>query len=217
MLLGVGKLTSGFGRTATGVVDLVAKFRGMRAAKTALDDTSLASKALTSAIGGTTGITEKAAGGFSLFGKALTTGGESAGILGTALTPVGATVLGVTAAVGAGVAVWELWGKGVYESSERTKRWGSDIGSDADQAASKFSSFETKASAALDNTAEGASQNAKKISEAFDDMAKSAEDSVQKQHDAAEKIAKDVGGDAGAAIENKLTKKNQRTISVLVT
>ncbi|MHA3066573.1 phage tail tape measure protein [Lacticaseibacillus saniviri] len=141
--------------------------------------------------------------------------GGTAGFL-SALAPFAPAILGAVAVIGVGAAAWELWGKKAVESSERTKRWGSDIGADADQAASKFSSFETKASAALDNTAEGASQNAKKISKAFDDMAKSAEDSVQKQHDAAEKIAKDVGGDAGAAIEKQANKEksaNDKRIS----
>ncbi|GBG94982.1 hypothetical protein LFYK43_14410 [Ligilactobacillus salitolerans] len=125
-------------------------------------------------------------------------------------------VLGATAVIGAGVAVWELWGKKAVESSQRTQRWGADIGKSADDAASKFKNYATQANVALDDTASSATTNGKTIEKAFAGMAKSAEQAAKKQKTAADKLAESIGGAAGAAIEAEAAKEdkaNQKHIS----
>lgn len=70
-----------------------------------------------------------------LLGMGAAMGGAAASGTGclAALGPIVPVVLGVTAVVGLGVAIWELWGKKALESLDRTLRWGTDIGLELDR------------------------------------------------------------------------------------
>ncbi|UYX01582.1 phage tail tape measure protein [Lacticaseibacillus paracasei] len=135
-----------------------------------------------------------AAEGTSGMGAAM--GGAAAsgtGLL-AALGPIVPVVLGVTAVVGAGVAIWELWGKKALESADRTSRWGTDIGADADRSASKMKDASGAISGAFDDTNHTVTQNAKTIANSFDDITKAAKESSKNTQTALDKLAKQVGG-----------------------
>ncbi|MFT9003801.1 MAG: phage tail tape measure protein [Liquorilactobacillus hordei] len=93
-------------------------------------------------------------------------GGEAAAGIGL-LNPA---VLGVTAAVVGGVAIWELWGKKAYESQQRTNKWGSDVGQQADSALTKFQGFSSKAGSSLTDFEKASHTSTKSVSKDFDDM-----------------------------------------------
>ncbi|WP_460348184.1 phage tail tape measure protein [Lacticaseibacillus paracasei] len=135
-----------------------------------------------------------AAEGTSGMGAAM--GGAAAsgtGLL-AALGPIVPVVLGVTAVVGAGVAIWELWGKKALESADRTSRWGTDIGADADRSASKMKDASGAISGAFDDTNHTVEQNSKTIKKGFDDITKAAKESSKNTQTALDKLAKQVGG-----------------------
>ncbi|WP_288550320.1 phage tail tape measure protein [uncultured Lacticaseibacillus sp.] len=135
-----------------------------------------------------------AADGASGMGAAM--GGAAAsgtGLL-AALGPIVPVVLGVTAVVGAGVAIWELWGKKALESADRTSRWGTDIGADADRSASKMKDASGAISGAFDDTNHTVKENAKTIANSFDDITKAAKESSKNTQTALDKLAKQVGG-----------------------
>ncbi len=135
-----------------------------------------------------------AADGASGMGAAM--GGAAAsgtGLL-AALGPIVPVVLGVTAVVGAGVAIWELWGKKALESADRTSRWGTDIGADADRSASKMKDASGAISGAFDDTNHTVEQNSKTIKKGFDDITKAAKESSKNTQTALDKLAKQVGG-----------------------
>ena len=135
-----------------------------------------------------------AAEGASGMGAAM--GGAAAsgtGLL-AALGPIVPVVLGVTAVVGAGVAIWELWGKKALESADRTSRWGTDIGADADRSASKMKDASGAISGAFDDTNHTVKENAKTIANSFDDITKAAKESSKNTQTALDKLAKQVGG-----------------------
>ena len=81
------------------------------------------------------------------FGKAIASSGSALGGLtakiGGTTTQIGSLtkgfsllnpwVLGATAAIGAGVAVWKLWGEEAWNSSQRVKQWGTDVGREVDK------------------------------------------------------------------------------------
>ncbi len=142
----------------------------------------------------------KANGGLTLFGHALTTGAGQAGVLGTSLTGLGASLgaVGIAAAVGYGV--WKIWGEKAYESSQRTKRWGTDIGEAADKSATKMKQASGEISGALDNTNQSAKTNSKQIVDGFNSMAQAAKQAADQSDAAAKKLAKSLGGDAGDAL-----------------
>lgn len=80
------------------------------------------------------------------FGKNLASSGSALGGLtakiGGTTTQIGSLtkgfsllnpwVLGATLAIGAGVAVWKLWGEEAWNSSQRVKQWGVDVGKEID-------------------------------------------------------------------------------------
>lgn len=137
---------------------------------------------------------EAAAKGTSALGPAAdiaATGGT--GLL-AALGPIVPVVLGVTAVVGAGVAIWELWGKKALESADRTSRWGTDIGADADRSASKMKDASGAISGAFDDTNHTVKENAKTIANSFDDITKAAKESSKNTQTTLDKLAKQVGG-----------------------
>nr|DAL02698.1 MAG TPA: minor tail protein [Caudoviricetes sp.] len=135
-----------------------------------------------------------AADGASGMGAAM--GGAAAsgtGLL-AALGPIVPVVLGVTAVVGAGVAIWELWGKKALESASRTSRWGTDIGEAADRSATKMRDASGKISGAFTDTNHTVKENAKTIANGFDDITKAAKESSKNTQTALDKLAKQVGG-----------------------
>lgn len=189
-----GKTLTMFGRMNTGIVGLVSKVAQWRAGTIAAKEANAILSGSAEAVGQTMtksgssmGIASKAAS--FLGGKFLATG-EAAGVLGTALTPLGAGVVAATLAVGAGVAVWELWGKNAVQSAQRTQRWGSDVGKTADESLSKFEGFQKNTASALNSFSGNANENAKKAAQGFKDMATEITESGKKSTDALDKSLK---------------------------
>lgn len=225
-----GRLTTGLGKLGTGLVGIISKFAGFSKGVKATQELSLmlqlaGKRSITFAdvLKSTGGTATDAAKRFALIsagaakaggeasksapmfgglaGKFVTAAGE-AGSLHLALTPLG---IGLAAAAGAaaiGVVAWEGFGKQMVESSNRASKWGSDIGSVNDQAASKFQNMEQQVTTSLNNTSKSASQNAADIDKSFktmlDDTAKRLSDN-SKQVDA---LAKKIGGLAGSTLED---------------
>lgn len=148
-----------------------------------------------------------AADGASGMGAAMGGAAVSGTGLLAALGPIVPVVLGVTAVVGAGVAIWELWGKKALESADRTSRWGTDIGADADRAASKMKAASGAISGAFDDTNHTVTQNAKTISKGFNDLTKAAKEAADQSETAAKKLAKSLGGEAADNIEKQAAKE----------
>ncbi|MFT9004997.1 MAG: phage tail tape measure protein [Liquorilactobacillus hordei] len=191
----LGRTVSMTGKLASGTVSIASWIAQMSAGKTAMKEFGTASKIA------------------SIGTETIATGATGAT---GALSLLNPWVLGIAGTVAVGALAWESFGKKMYDSSQRTQRWGADVGSSADQAATKFKDYSTKASVALSDTASSAKTNGKQIESAFKRMAKSAEDAAKKQKTAAEKFAESVGGSAGAAIEaeaEKEDKNNQTHIS----
>ncbi|MFT8825169.1 MAG: phage tail tape measure protein [Liquorilactobacillus mali] len=191
----LGRTVSMTGKLASGTVSIASWIAQMSAGKAAMKEFGTASKIA------------------SVGTETIATGATGAS---SALSLLNPWVLGIAGTVAVGALAWESFGKKMYDSSQRTQRWGADVGSSADQAATKFKDYSTKASVALSDTASSAKTNGKQIESAFKGMAKSAEDAAKKQKTAAEKFAESVGGSAGAAIEaeaEKEDKNNQTHIS----
>lgn len=207
-----GRITSFFGTIGKSSVGLIAKLAGLSAKSTATKDVMAQ---LTDAGGNvigtltkTGGAAERSGGLFGgLAGKLTVAAGET-GALGTAMTPLGLGLAVVAGAAAVGMVAWEGWGKQAYESAQRSHKWGSDIGKDADDAASKMENYEKRVTSALSDTSQSAKKNSQTISTAFKDMYKAADSSTKKQQEKLEQLAKGLGGSAGSAVESD-SKKQQ--------
>lgn len=148
-----------------------------------------------------------AANGTSEMGAAMTgasTGGTS---FLASLAPIAPAILSVALVAGAGIAIWELWGKKAVEADNRVSRWGTDIGADADRSASKMKDASGAISGAFDDTNHTVTQNAKTISKGFDDLTKAAKEAADQSETAAKKLAKSLGGEAAENIEKQAAKE----------
>ena len=112
---------------------------------------------------------------------ALTTGAGAAGtalkgaaisstVATTSLGLMPAAIAAVTLALGTGLAGWATYQATVDRSKERTRRWGTDVGSYADHALGKFKNFNNQASAQLDAFAQSSTGDGKKAAAAFKSM-----------------------------------------------
>lgn len=207
-----GRITSFFGTIGKSSVGLIAKLAGLSAKSTATKDVMAqltdASGNVIGTLTKTGGAAERSGGLFGgLAGKLTVAAGET-GALGTAMTPLGLGLAVVAGAAAVGMVAWEGWGKQAYESAQRSHKWGSDIGKDADDAASKMESYEKRVTSALSDTSQSAKKNSQTISTAFKDMYKAADSSTKKQQEKLEQLAKGLGGSAGSAVESD-SKKQQ--------
>lgn len=121
-------------------------------------------------LGRVSGTSKAAKLGIEGAGTALTSAGKGAGLFSSGLSLLNPYVLGTTAVVGAGVAVWELWGKKAVESANRTSRWGTDVGKSADEALNKFKNAGKSISDSVNDVGTATEASAKKVSTSLDKM-----------------------------------------------
>lgn len=123
---------------------------------------------------------DDASDSISTIGTAAQTAGGVKGVsgfsaaLGTALP----WIAGLTLALGAGYGAWKLWGEGAWESSQRTKRWGTDIGEEADEALNTFQDLSEEANLATSSMALNVEENAGKATRAYTNMAEDISTSI---------------------------------------
>jgi TP901 family phage tail tape measure protein len=169
-----GELSKGFGFIGGGVVNLIAKYAGFKAKSDVLNasmnTTDSATKSVNSTLANVNGTVNTAKTSYGLLGSTFLATGSQAGVLGTALSPLGAAIIGGTVAVAAGVTVWELWGKKAFESAQRTSEWGYDVGAQADESLQKFQNFSSESSAALQTWSTNGKTSAKTVKDSFSDM-----------------------------------------------
>lgn len=137
----IGGLFKAFGTLEKGLVNLIAKQAEARVAATGI------STALTSV--GTSASVASGATGLARFASVLT-------------GPVGLAIGGTVLALGAGYGAWKLWGEEAWNSAQRTKRWGSDVGQATDEALTKVSNSAQTASGQFTLLEQGISSNTDK-------------------------------------------------------
>ncbi|HAP3877510.1 TPA: phage tail tape measure protein, partial [Enterococcus faecalis] len=119
-----GTLTKGVGFLGKGFVETMAAMSKKRAIE---DVTKAFAEGSSVSVGFGKGI---ASSGSALGGLTAKIGGTTTqiGSLTKGFSLLNPWVLGATAAIGAGVAVWKLWGEEAWNSSQRVKQWGTDVG-----------------------------------------------------------------------------------------
>lgn len=172
-----GTLTKGVGSLGKGFVETMATMSKKRA----IDDVTKAfAEGSSVSVGFGKGI---ASSGSALGGLTAKIGGTTTqiGSLTKGFSLLNPWVLGATAAIGAGVAVWKLWGEEAWNSSQRTQRWGTDVGKATDDALTKFQGYSRGASGELDLLEKGISGNTGTIANNFSKMGQSIEENMTKK------------------------------------
>lgn len=172
-----GTLTKGVGFLGKGFVETMAAMSKKRAIE---DVTKAFAEGSSVSIGFGKDI---ASSGSALGGLTAKIGGTTTqiGSLTKGFSLLNPWVLGATAAIGTGVAVWKLWGEEAWNSSQRTQRWGTDVGKATDDALTKFQGYSRGASGELDLLEKGISGNTGTIANNFSKMGQSIEENMTKK------------------------------------
>lgn len=174
---GAGTIIGGLGHK---VIDLAGDFKAWKAGRVA--DSA---KRLNTVLHATEATATTSTASLGSMAQGMLYAGKGAGALGTALTPVGLGIAATVVAAGAGYVAWKAFGEQAYNSSERTKRWGADVGESADGALSKVSNFQGKASSYMATWNTDTARSAKGIQSSFSGMTKAAKDyasEIKKSH-----------------------------------
>lgn len=197
-----GKLSSGIGGLGKAFVDLKAKSvkkKAIAELSAQLVSGAVDVDTLATALGG--GATK-----LGLFGGAASKASGAAGVgamttsLG-ALSPVLLGVVGVGGALALGYGAWKIWGEEAYNAGQRTKRWGSDVGSATDEALTKFQSYSQGAIGEMSLVEQGISGNTESIVGNFAKMGESIETEMTGRIEALKEMVKTLPQDIQGAAE----------------
>lgn len=236
-IAGLGKLASGFKK----VYEVGAKIKGgsLVSALKAVDEavsggqkatelasglekvgsatTSAASKArsLSGAAGELANIGTQAGAGLATVATGAETAGTATATLGSALA---STAIGVGVVGGALLALYGTYKlytgvvKPFIEQQNEISKWGSVVGKETSESASRFKDFSTQATQAMDAAKDGIEGNASSIKKAFKGMGDEAQKNADRAKSSLDQLADRVGGGAGAYLRsasNSNAKDNQ--------
>ncbi|WP_442896400.1 phage tail tape measure protein [Enterococcus sp. BWR-S5] len=188
-----GKVTKGIGLLGKGFVDLSATLAGRSAV-------AQVTQQLTAGATATTGFTSALAGGtgtVASFGSAAGTAAGSTGLgaMVATLGPLGPAILGIVGVGGAlaiGYGAWKLFGEEAWNSSERVKRWGVDVGAVTDETLIKLQTNTQSASGQFGLMADGFTANSDKMVENFTKIGDTIEQSLIKKVEGLDQLIKEL-------------------------
>lgn len=188
-----GTLTKGVGFLGKGFVETMAAMSKKRAIE---DVTKAFAEGSSVSVGFGKGI---ASSGSALGGLTAKIGGTTTqiGSLTKGFSLMNPWVLGATAAIGAGVAVWKLWGEEAWNSSQRVKQWGTDVGREVDKTLNGVQDKTKAANGQFGLLKDGFNQSdASKMAENFEAAGQSLEKSLNKKVDGLNQLLKQLPGTA---------------------
>ncbi|EGS8255409.1 phage tail tape measure protein [Enterococcus faecalis] len=209
-----GTLTKGVGSLGKGFVETMAAMSKKRA----IDDVTKAfAEGSSVSVGFGKGI---ASSGSALGGLTAKIGGTTTqiGSLTKGFSLLNPWVLGATAAIGAGVAVWKLWGEEAWNSSQRTQRWGTDVGKATDDALTKFQGYSRGASGEFSLLEQGISNDTGSIVNNFSKMGQSIETTMTKKIETLKGIVKTLPDDvkeAGNQLISEKLAKDEKYLTIV--
>lgn len=212
-----GTLTKGVGFLGKGFVETMAAMSKKRAIE---DVTKAFAEGSSVSIGFGKDI---ASSGSALGGLTAKIGGTTTqiGSLTKGFSLLNPWVLGATAAIGTGVAVWKLWGEEAWNSSQRVKQWGTDVGREVDKTLDGVQDKTKAANGQFGLLKDGFNQSdASKMAENFEAAGQSLEKSLNKKVDGLNQLLKQLPGTATDSmkeiIENE-KKINQSAVEEIQT
>lgn len=167
------------------------------------------------------GFSQSAYSATTFAGQTAATTGALTGVRGAAtsaasgLSLLNPAVLGVTAAIVGGVAVWELWGKKALESSKISGRWGADVGASADKALGQFQKSSSGITSALTDMDSATSTSTKSMSKAFESEFGNIEQSAHTHMKNVKETIKGLDPEVAGAVE-KAAQKTKSTSDKLI-
>lgn len=123
-----------------------------------------------------------------LFGTLTSSVWGFSGVLGAVTSPIGL----VTIALGTGYGAWKLWGEEVWNSSQRTKQWGTDVGGVTHEVLTQIKDDTTSATGQFDLLASGLEVNTTSMAANFEKVGQSIENSLMKRIEGLDKMLQEL-------------------------
>ena len=211
-----GKVTKGIGLLGKGFVDLSA---------TLSDRSAVAqfTQQLTTGSTATNGFTTAIAGGTSTvagFGSAAGTAAGSTGLgaMAATLGPLGPAILGIVGVGGAlavGYGAWKLFGEEAWNSSERVKRWGVDVGAVTDETLIKIQTNTQSASGQFGLMADGFTANSDQMVENFTKIGDTIEQSLIKKVEGLDKLIQELPASVNSSMVKMIEDEKKEAANAL--
>lgn len=227
VLLLLGKLTSGTAKTALGFGHMVgglnravlaarAGASGVTVLRSAFSKTAYETASFGKSVSNTSKAVSTASSEYSTAKTVISDTGKAAGLAGMSMSTLAVGIGAAALAVGAGVAVWELWGKRAVASSERTSRWGSDVGAAADKALTKFKGTSDGIQSALSQMDVATQTSTKSMSDSFDKEFSQMENDARNHLENVKKAESNMSPTVAAAVD-KEAEHEKRTLNNILT
>ena len=184
----IGKLSTGIGNLGKKIVDISAK----SASKKAMAEVIQQMETGTVVAGQFGGAVSTASGAGGI--------GAMTGALG-GLSPVLLGIVGVGGALALGYGAWKLFGEEAYNSAQRTKEWGSDVGESTGQALTDVKTYSTEAGGQFDLLSQGLTTNTDEMVGNFAKMGESIETNLTGKIETLKSLLNDLPEDVKSAGE----------------
>lgn len=201
----VGKLSGGVGSLGKSFVGLsaeMAKKKAITEVTKAFADGNVSAGDLIGTLGGGVGTVGK-------FGGAAATASGSTGlgammsVLGP-LTPAILGVVGVGGALAIGYGAWKLWGEEAYNSAQRTKEWGVDVGKATGETLGKVKEDFGSATGQFGLMAEGLNANTDAMAGNFEQIGTTIENSLIKKIEGLDELIRSLPASTNQAMSDLL-------------
>lgn len=193
----IGKVTQSTGKLTGSLVELAAKTaekKAMESFSATVTATGTAA-AKTAGVGGLGGLTSALGQSGSAASAAAGSGGIGAltgslGLLGPALLGI----VGVGGALAIGYGAWKTFGEEAWNSSQRVKEWGSDVGTQVDSTLSVVKEKTLETSGQFGLMTEGFNQNTGPMVKNFETIGATIESSLTKKIEGLDNLIKNLPG-----------------------
>lgn len=163
----------------------------------------------------TTPAAKLAEGGLKGVGAGAVGASGSIGTFTSLLNPATLGIAGVGLALAGGYAAWKIWGEKVWDSAQRTKRWGTDVSEQTDQTLQKVQNLKTQATGDFDILASGIDTSSGNVVKSFEKIGNSLKNDINNRIKETKEALEDLPDYAEAPVEETLEKeikKQQKTL-----
>lgn len=214
----IGKTKTAVGLLSKEIVDLAAKAAEKKAMASFSSGLLLAGESAGKAIPQIGATSAQVAGlGTAASSAAGTTGiGAVTGALG-ALSPVLIGVAGVGGALALGYGAWKLFGEEAWNSAQRVKQWGTDVGAETDTVLDKVQTNTQTASGQFGLMQQGFATDSGQMIKNFETIGQTIEQSLINKIDGLDKLIKELPGSVDVATKEMVEDEKEKAETALKT
>ena len=212
----IGKTKTAVGKLSGSLVDLAANVAEKKAMASFSSGVILAGDSASKAAPKIGAASTQISGlGTVASGAAGTSGiGAVTGALG-ALSPVLIGIAGVGGALALGYGAWKLFGEEAWNSGQRVKQWGTDVGAETDKVLDKVQTNTDKASGQFGLMEQGFATNSEAMVTNFEKIGQTVEQSLINKIEGLDKLIKELPASVDSATKDMVEKEKEKAEDAL--